>query len=428
LAGLAAQLEVVGRARKERMMIVKAVQLPKPLVAAISLPADSTDDVQQKLLLLVGNLGGFFFTLILTIVYAFNDLIGPALFASIYLVIIALVYIYYFRTKQLNLTAFLFSFLLFLLLVVEHIALGGFAASGVVFIWVAACALMAIIVGQFRLAAAWIILFLITTTVFILIEPWLVETGPVVPERLSRLLFGANFGFGLSYMIGFSFLFMYLLVQARQRADELLLNILPGPIAKRLKEDPGTIADSFDEVTILFADIVDFTRLCSGVDPVEVVNLLNSIFSDFDDLAEKYGLEKIKTIGDAYMVAGGLPEPCIDHCELTASFAIDMLTAVSKHSAWNNEPIHLRVGMNTGPVVAGVIGRHKFIYDLWGDAVNTASRMEAIGLVNVIQVTKAVRDKLRDKYEFKEREPINIKGKGEVVTYLMRLPVSPEIA
>jgi len=403
-------------------MTAKAVQLPKQLATAIGLPTDSTDDLLKKLVLLAGNLGGFFFSLTLTLIYALNNLVAPAMFAGIYLVLIALVYAYYFRTKQLNITAFLFSFLLFVLLVVEHIALGGFQASGVVFIWVAACAIMAITAGQSRLAAIWIVLFLITTSIFTLVEPRIAESGPPLPEEVSRLLFGTNFGFGLTYMVGASFYFMYLLERARQRADELLLNILPHSIAQRLKEGAVTIADSFDEVTVLFADIVDSTRLFSGASPVEVVNLLNSIFSDFDDLAERYGLEKIKTIGDAYMVAGGLPNPRSDHCEATAAFAFDMLRAVSRHTTWKGEPIRLRVGMNTGPVVAGVMGRHKFAYDLWGDAVNTASRMESNGLANVVQVTEAVRDKLRDKYEFEEREPIYVKGKGEMVTYLMRLP------
>jgi len=403
-------------------MIAKAVHLPKQLATAIGQSTDSTDDVLKKLVLLAGNLGGFLFSIILTALYAAHQLVLPTAFSCVYLGAVALAYVYYFRTKRFGITAFLFSFLLFVELVVVHISLGGFEASGVVFIWVAACAIMAIIARQTRLAAMWIALFLISTSVFTLIEPVIAAVGPAVPERLSGLLFAMNFGFGLTYMIGASFYFMYLLEQARQQADELLLNILPSPIARRLKEGPGTIADSFGEVTILFADIVDFTGLCSGADPVDVVNLLNSIFSDFDDLAEKYGLEKIKTIGDAYMVVGGLPKPRIDHCEATAAFAFAILDAISRHTAWNNEPIRLRIGMNTGPVVAGVIGRHKFIYDLWGDAVNTASRMESNGLANIVQVTEAVRDKLIGKYEFEKREPIYVKGKGEMVTYLMRLP------
>jgi len=208
--------------------------------------------------------------------------------------------------------------------------------------------------------------------------------------------------------------------EARRQADTLLLNILPGPIADRLKHKPEAIADGYAEVTVLFADIVDFTRLSSQADPVEVVKMLNAIFSDFDDLAKQHGLEKIKTIGDAYMVAGGLLVTREDHCDAVVSFALDMLDRIKRHHAWNNESIHLRVGINTGPVVAGVIGQHKFIYDLWGDVVNTASRMESNGLVDVIQVTEAVKRKLTGKYTFEQREPMEIKGKGQMVAYLLR--------
>ena len=205
----------------------------------------------------------------------------------------------------------------------------------------------------------------------------------------------------------------------RRRADDLLLNILPGSIAQQLKEHPGTIADGYNEVTVLFADIVDFTTMSSTADPVDVVKKLNDIFSDFDRLAAEHGLEKIKTIGDAYMVAGGLPLPRVDHCQAVMAFALDMLAAMENHSSWNGCPVHLRVGINTGPVVAGVIGQQKFIYDLWGDAVNVASRMESNGLANQIQVTQAVKDKLQGLYEFERRGPIAIKGKGEMFTYLV---------
>ena len=194
---------------------------------------------------------------------------------------------------------------------------------------------------------------------------------------------------------------------------------MPGSIAERLKRSPEIIADGYSDVTVLFADIVDFTTISSAADPVAVVKLLNDIFSEFDGLAEKHGLEKIKTIGDAYMVAAGLPEPRPDHTEAITHFALDMLQAVKKHEDFYGEPICLRVGMNSDPVVAGVIGRQKFIYDLWGDAVNVASRMESNGLANQIQVTRVVKEKLDDQYTFVEREPIHIKGKGLMVTYLL---------
>lgn len=405
-------------------MNAKAMRLPQPLVKAIGSPTDSVIDLLKKLVLLGGNLGGFFFSILLAAIYFLQSLYVPALLALVYLSAVAVVYVYYFRTKKLNLTATLFSFLLFVELVATHLTLGGFYASGLVFIWVAACAIMAIITAQSRQAGMWIILFLITTTIFTIFEPQIAASGPSISEGISRLLFGLNFGFGLTYMIANSFYFMYLIDLERKRADDLLLNILPKTIARRLKEQPGTIADGFNEATILFADIVDSTRLCADTDPADVVEMLNLIFSDLDDLVEKHGLEKIKTTGDGYMVAAGLPEPRPDHCEATAAFAFDILEVVSGHKAPNNEPIRLRIGINTGSVVAGVLGRHRFIYDLWGDAVNTASRMESHGLAGAIQVTAEVRDRLKNRYIFEERGPIPIKGKGEMVTYLMRQPPS----
>jgi sensor domain CHASE-containing protein/class 3 adenylate cyclase len=173
----------------------------------------------------------------------------------------------------------------------------------------------------------------------------------------------------------------------RERAERLLLNILPESIAKRLKNEQETIADSFEEVTVLFADLVNFTNLSSQISPTEIVGLLNEIFSRFDRVVERYSLEKIKTIGDSYMVVGGLPLPRSDHAEAIAEFALDMQEEIKKFNAEKDQAFSLRIGINTGPVVAGVIGLKKFIYDLWGDAVNTASRMESHGLPGYIQAT-----------------------------------------
>ncbi len=264
------------------------------------------------------------------------------------------------------------------------------------------------------------LLVLLTFIVAALLEPVFVTSTMVIADNV-RVFFNTLVLIAVT-MLGFiwSFYFVKELDAARARADELLLNILPQPIAGRLKHDTSTIADGFDEVTVLFADIVDFTTLSATADPVDVVSFLNTIFSEFDTLAEKHGLEKIKTIGDAYMVAGGLPTPRPDHCESVVSFGLEMLYAVKRHTAWHGEPVRLRIGINTGPVVAGVIGRRKFIYDLWGDAVNTASRMESNGVADVIQVTAAVKEKLAGKYQFAERPPIYVKGKGEMITYLLR--------
>lgn len=203
----------------------------------------------------------------------------------------------------------------------------------------------------------------------------------------------------------------------QEKSELLLLNILPKAIAEQLKQNPGAIAEQFNSVTILFADIVGFTPLASGMSPTNVVNLLNEIFSTFDQLADRHGLEKIKTIGDAYMVAGGLPVLKLDHAEAVAEMALDMQREIGRFQRDDNQPLRLRIGINTGPVVAGVIGIKKFIYDLWGDTVNVASRMESQGLPGGIQVTAATYECLKNKYLFEERGVIPVKGKGEMMTY-----------
>ncbi|AFZ08739.1 adenylate/guanylate cyclase with GAF and PAS/PAC sensors [Oscillatoria nigro-viridis PCC 7112] len=203
----------------------------------------------------------------------------------------------------------------------------------------------------------------------------------------------------------------------QEQSEKLLLNILPKPIAERLKAEQSTIADSFAQVSVLFADIVGFTELSARMSPTELVKRLNVIFSHFDQLAEKYGVEKIKTIGDAYMVVGGLPTPRQDHAEAIAQMALGMQAKIAKLCAETGEKLAIRVGINSGPVVAGVIGVSKFTYDLWGDTVNVAARMEATGFAGSIQVTDVTYELLKDKYLFERRGVIPVKGKGDMMTY-----------
>lgn len=217
------------------------------------------------------------------------------------------------------------------------------------------------------------------------------------------------------------------LSEEREKSERLLLSILPQAIAERLKQNPHTIADNFQDVSVLFADIVGFTQLWSRISPAELVELLNEIFSAFDRLADLHGLEKIKTIGDAYMVVGGLPIPRSDHAEAMADMALDMQKAIQNFNTGARaatpldyrEPLSIRIGMNTGAVVAGVIGKNKFIYDLWGDTVNIASRMESHGIANAIQVTENTYERLKDRYDFEKRGIIDVKGKGPMTTYLL---------
>jgi adenylate cyclase len=206
----------------------------------------------------------------------------------------------------------------------------------------------------------------------------------------------------------------------QEKSEKLLLNILPATIADRLKRHPTSIADSFTSATVLFADIVGFTELSSRLAPQDLVQCLNEVFSRFDTVAERYGLEKIKTIGDAYMVVGGLPKASDNHAEAIVNMALAMQGELDEINRKLNHNLNIRIGINTGPVVAGVIGIRKFIYDLWGDAVNVASRMESHGEPGAIHISAATYELIKDKYICESRGQIYIKGKGEMHTYWVK--------
>jgi class 3 adenylate cyclase len=202
--------------------------------------------------------------------------------------------------------------------------------------------------------------------------------------------------------------------EERARSERLLRNILPEEIAERLKQGPGAIADGFEQVTVLFADIAGFTPLSERLTPGEVVNMLNQVFSCFDEMASRHGLEKIKTIGDAYMVVAGLPSPRADHVQAMATMALEMRSAVAR---FGEGKLAMRIGMHSGPVVAGVIGTSKFSYDLWGDTVNTASRMESHGSPGRIHVSDASRVALGEGWDLEDRGTVEVKGKGSMRTW-----------
>ena len=203
------------------------------------------------------------------------------------------------------------------------------------------------------------------------------------------------------------------------RSERLLLNILPASISTRLKGGQQSIADGFAEVTVLFADIVGFTELSQRMPPADLVRVLNEVFSRFDELAEKHGLEKIKTIGDAYMVAAGLPVPRADHAVAATRMALEMGAALESVNRAQGTTLEVRIGLNSGPVVAGVIGKKKFIYDLWGDTVNTASRMESHGVKGAVHVSAETAKHLGAGFVLEDRGTIAVKGKGEMRTYLV---------
>ena len=259
---------------------------------------------------------------------------------------------------------------------------------------------------------------------FLLIEFYLPPHGSIVPAS-PTLLMGIRAAC-VSGVMALIFMAVYFAIRMLEnaeaalerefdRSEGLLLNLMPTSIASRLKNDPSEIiADHFDEVTILFADIVDFTPRASQSPPRELVRYLNRVFSEFDQLAEKYRLEKIKTIGDAYMVAGGMPDPQVGHAADVANLALEILEVTRKLSAELHEDLAVRVGIHTGPAVAGVIGTRKLFYDVWGDTVNTASRMESHGSAGRIQVTEDTKRALGEAFAFERRGTVEVRGKGEM--------------
>ena len=232
-------------------------------------------------------------------------------------------------------------------------------------------------------------------------------------------VFGMFMGYQLDLFARREFVAMRALAAERERSERLLLNILPASIAARLKTSEAAIADHSDEVTVLFADIVGFTPLSARKTPQALVQLLDRIFTAFDTLAETHGLEKIKTIGDAYMAAAGLPERRTDHAQAAARMAQGMLVAVARIAVETGETLSLRIGLHSGPVVAGVIGRKKFIYDLWGDTVNTASRMESHGVPGAVHCSAATAALLRSEFRLDARGAVQVEGKGEMHTFLL---------
>jgi class 3 adenylate cyclase len=297
-------------------------------------------------------------------------------------------------------------------------AIGGFVNSSAVSLWSLIAALGGVFLYGSRGSVPWFAAFICLTIVSAIVEPIAAARAPAIPPEVRTAFFALNVvGVAMT-----AFAIVTYFVRQREAAlaqsDRLLLNILPEAIATRLKRREDVIAETHPEVAVLFADVVDFTPYVGRTAPADVIRLLNRLFTAFDRLADRHGLEKIKTIGDAYMVAGGVPEPLPNPAAAVAEMALDMLDEARLCTA-EGMPIRLRIGIDCGPVVAGVIGRRKFAYDLWGDPVNTASRMESHGVPDRIHVTAAVEARLRGHYRFEPRGPIEVKGKGTVETFFL---------
>jgi adenylate cyclase len=301
---------------------------------------------------------------------------------------------------------------------------GGFLPSGAVGLWGILAPLGALVFLDVRRAIRWFVAFLLVFLLTGFLGESLFRDADLPTWFTSTMLALNVIGAG---SIAFTLLALFAnqrdaalaALRAEQaKAEALLVNVLPSSIAQRLKGTTRSIADHFESASILFADVVDFTPLARRLAPAEVVGVLDDLFSHFDGLVERHGLEKIKTIGDCYMAASGVPDPSPDHARRTALLALDMRDAVAT-SAIGQLGLEMRIGINSGPVVAGVIGTKRFLYDLWGDAVNTASRMEEHGTPGDIQITRTTYELLKDEFVCRPRGTIAVKGKGQMETWYL---------
>lgn len=333
----------------------------------------------------------------------------------------------FFRYTQLTLFLF-FPF-------VVQLAIGNFISASGVVLWGILAPVVAVLVLSGRESIPWFVAHIAMLLFCGYIDYELAgaaQPKPNVPIRTSAMFFMLNF-IAISGIV--YFLLRYsakekeryeaeleqahgLLKIEQEKSERLLLNILPGPVAERLKDSQSTIADGFADVTVMFADIVNFTAIAAGMSPSQIFSMLNRVFSTFDALAEKHGLEKIKTIGDAYMIAGGLNDDAsVNYTEAIANMALDMRHVLEFDPAISDLNLNIRMGIGTGPVVAGVVGTKKFIYDLWGDTVNLASRITSEGSPGTIHVDSTTWRRLRSKFIFDEPQTLRLKGKGETVVY-----------
>ncbi len=302
---------------------------------------------------------------------------------------------------------------------------GGFLPSGGVGLWGILAPLGALVFLEVRQAIGWFVGF-VAAFVLLGIAGEALFTDIDVPRWFTTTMLALNVvGTGaVAFTVLASFATqrnaaLTALRAEQERSEALITNVLPSAIAERLKAGAGSIADHVESATIVFADVVDFTPLAQRLSPAEVVGTLDQLFSHFDTLVERHGLEKIKTIGDCYMAAAGVPDPCADHASRAALLALDMRDAVATSTIAGRDGVELRIGINSGPVTAGVIGTKRFLYDLWGDAVNTASRMESNGTPGEIQITSATYELLQGGFVCRRRGTIEVKGKGEMETWYL---------
>ncbi|HXQ39495.1 MAG TPA: adenylate/guanylate cyclase domain-containing protein [Anaerolineales bacterium] len=390
-----------------------------PLVARIGSNPHDDDDIRlQKSLLVLCAFPFMFAGVFWGLLYIFaNEPLAGAIPLG-YAIISMLSIIYFGRTRQYQFFRFSQLTLILLLPFLLMVALGGFLDGSAVVLWALICPMGALLFDEPRHAPRWFLAFIILVVLSGLLEPYVRANNNLSPELVNFFFVINLIGVGsLVFMMVFYFVGQKNMFQ--QKSESLLLNILPKEIAAILKNESRTIADHYNEASVLFADMVGFTPLSARLPPVEMVELLNEVFSFFDSLLDKYNVEKIRTIGDSYMVASGVPRGRADHAQALAHMALEMRDHIATHTFCNGQRVNFRIGINSGSMIAGVIGKRKFVYDVWGDAVNIASRMESHGLGGAVQITRATYDLIKDDFVCEPRGPVNVKGKGEMEVWLV---------
>ena len=381
-------------------------------------PADD-DDVcrQKKLLVAIASLIIPAATLWGGIYLGFDEPLAASIPLT-YMAVSLLSIIVFGLTRRYGFFRFSQLFLILMLPFLLMLTLGGFVNGSAVVLWSLICPLGALLFAGRRQAVAWFLAFLGVVAISGALEP-LAPADNNLPSAVVIAFFAMNFAAVSAVTFVLLSYFLKLLEHEQEKSERLLLNVLPREIAAILKESNQTIADQYEAVSVLFADVVGSTALAVRLPPRKLVEVLNEAFSYFDSLVDKYDLEKIRTIGDNYMVASGVPHPRQDHAQALASMALEMNKYVSTQDDPGEMPLRFRIGMNSGPLVAGVIGQKKFHYDIWGDAVNTASHMESHGLPGKIQMTRTTYELIKGEFVCQPRGLVEIKGKGQMETWFL---------
>ena len=395
------------------------IQRTLPLVARIGSDPHDEDDIRlQKSLLVISALpfmvAGWAWG---SMYFFFQEPLAGAIPFS-YGIFSLLSILYFARTRQYAFFRFSQLLLILLLPFLLMLTLGGFINGSAVILWGLICPLGALLFDNPRHALRWFLAFVVLLLLSGFLQPYVRLTNHLSPPVVLfffviNLLGVSSLVFLMvAYFVGQKNLF-------QEKSETLLLNILPKEIAAILKNESRTIAEHYDEASVLFADMVGFTPLSAKLPPVEMVELLNEVFSFFDSLLDKYKVEKIRTIGDSYMVASGVPRGRPDHAKALVHMALEMREYVMSHTFGKGQRVKFRIGINSGSMIAGVIGKRKFVYDVWGDAVNIASRMESHGLGGAVQITQDTYELIKEEFVCEPRGTVNVKGKGEMEVWLV---------